>query len=176
VSPFDLDRFLPYRLAALASAVSRTLAQVYEQRFGLSIAEWRILANLARAGRLSPGELAERSSLDKPKVTRALVRLEARGLIARTTPAADKRRAVLTLTTGGTALFSEVANLALEWEHRWLDGLSSQARQRLLAELEALGRALSRPDAKADDRGTRPAATPRRSRAGGRRPGSSAGT
>jgi hypothetical protein len=78
-----LEDFLPYRLAVLAHKTSRELSGVYGERFGLSIAEWRILANLGRFGRLYAGELAERSSMDKPKVTRALQRLEAGGIVQR---------------------------------------------------------------------------------------------
>jgi DNA-binding MarR family transcriptional regulator len=36
-----------------------------------------VLANLGRCGALDAGELAERSSMDKPKITRAVQRLEA---------------------------------------------------------------------------------------------------
>jgi len=64
-----LEDFLPYRLAVLAHTMSRELSGVYGARFGLSIPEWRILANLGRFGPLYAGELAERSSMDKPKVT-----------------------------------------------------------------------------------------------------------
>ena len=84
-----LERFLPYRLAVLAHTMSRELSGVYGARFGLSIPEWRILANLGRFGPLYAGELAERSSMDKPKVTRALQRLEAAGLVRRTESALD---------------------------------------------------------------------------------------
>ena len=77
-----LEDFLPYRLAVLAHKTSRELSGVYGERFGLSIPEWRILANLGRFGPLYAGELAERSSMDKPKVTRALQRLQAAGIAA----------------------------------------------------------------------------------------------
>ncbi|MAB18022.1 MAG: hypothetical protein CMN39_00695, partial [SAR116 cluster bacterium] len=35
------DRFLPYRAARLATALSRRLAERYEARFEISVAEWR---------------------------------------------------------------------------------------------------------------------------------------
>ena len=75
---FSLEEFVPYRLAVLARDVSRSLATVYSERFGLSIAEWRVLAVLAHFGAMPAGLVAERSSQDKPKVTRALQRLTAR--------------------------------------------------------------------------------------------------
>src|SRR3954454_12826409 len=52
-SALILEEFLPYRLSVLTSTVSRALARMYEQRFGLTVAEWRIMAILARFGPLS---------------------------------------------------------------------------------------------------------------------------
>src|SRR5258705_6071920 len=86
-----LEDFLPYRLAVLAHTASRELSGVYGERFGLSIPEWRILANLGRFGALYAGELAERSSMDKPKVTRALQRLKSGGLLPRAIDADDRQ-------------------------------------------------------------------------------------
>ena len=48
----QLQQFLPYRLALLADAVSRSMAAVYHQRFELSRDEWRLLATLGGAGRV----------------------------------------------------------------------------------------------------------------------------
>jgi DNA-binding MarR family transcriptional regulator len=123
-----LEAFMPYRLAVAAHAVSRALSEVYTQEFGLSIPEWRVLANLGRCGPLNAGELAERSSMDKPKVTRALQRLEARGLVQRAIVSADRRQVRLTLTRRGRLQFRQIAALALEWEAKLLGGLSSAER------------------------------------------------
>jgi DNA-binding MarR family transcriptional regulator len=144
----DLDAFLPYRLAVLAAEVSRGLATVYEKRFDISIAEWRIIANLGRAGPLEAGTLAERSTLDKPKVTRALQRLERRGLVARRIPRDDRRRAVLALTPKGAELHAEIASLALAWEQHLLRGLTAEERAGLegvIDRLTARARALRSP-------------------------------
>ena len=106
-----LEAFLPYRLAVLAHTTSRALAGVYAERFGLSIPEWRILANLGRFGPLYAGELAERSSLDKPKVTRALQRLEAAGLTQRVVGAEDRRQVRILLSRRGGTSFDRSRSL-----------------------------------------------------------------
>ena len=54
--------------------------------------------------------------MDKPKVTRALQRLEARGLVQRAIVSADRRQVRLTLTRRGRLQFRQIAALALEWE------------------------------------------------------------
>jgi len=126
-----LEDFLPYRLAVLAHKTSRELSGVYGERFGLSIPEWRILANLGRFGPLYAGELAERSSMDKPKVTRALQRLEAAGIVQRAVDAEDRRQVRLALTRRGRAMFREIATLALDWERQFLSPLSEAERRTL---------------------------------------------
>jgi DNA-binding MarR family transcriptional regulator len=126
-----LEDFLPYRLAVLADKMSRELSGVYGRRFGLSIPEWRVLANLGRLGPLYAGELAERSSMDKPKVTRALQRLEAAGIVQRAIDAEDRRQVRLALTRRGRGLFREIAVLALDWETQFLAPLSEAERKTL---------------------------------------------
>ena len=126
-----LEDFLPYRLAVLAHKTSRELSGVYGKRFGLSIPEWRILANLGRFGPLYAGELAERSSMDKPKVTRALQRLEAASIVQRAIDAEDRRQVRLALTRRGRAMFREIATLALDWERQLLSPLSEAERRTL---------------------------------------------
>ncbi len=43
-----LDAFLPYRAVRLATALSRALAAQYEQRYDISVAEWRVLVHLTQ--------------------------------------------------------------------------------------------------------------------------------
>jgi DNA-binding MarR family transcriptional regulator len=43
-----LEDFLPYRLAILSHTVSSSIARAYDQRFGLTIPEWRVIAILGR--------------------------------------------------------------------------------------------------------------------------------
>jgi|EndMetStandDraft_3_1072993.scaffolds.fasta_scaffold942333_2 DNA-binding MarR family transcriptional regulator len=152
-----LEEFLPYRLAVLAHTMSRELSGVYGERFGLSIPEWRILANLGRFGPLYAGELAERSSMDKPKVTRALQRLEAAGLLRRAIDAEDRRQVRLALTRRGQSVFREIAVLALDWERQFLVPLSDSERK-------ALDRILTKLMRRGEDRRQHPRSTARATR------------
>ena len=71
--PFDLEKFLPYRLSVAAARVSRRLAARLEAEAGLSNPEWRVLAHLARAGSVSVRDIHIRVDLDKSRVSRAAV-------------------------------------------------------------------------------------------------------
>jgi DNA-binding MarR family transcriptional regulator len=137
-APLMLETFLPYRLAVTAGAVSRGLSAVYEQRFGLTIAEWRILANLGRFGALTAGAVAEHSTLEKPKVTRALQRLKTRRLVSCKTGRTDRREIRIALTAAGLQMYRDISGLALSWEANLLAVLSADERVALLRMLKQL--------------------------------------
>jgi DNA-binding MarR family transcriptional regulator len=121
---FDLDRFLPYLVNVLASRLSTELAQVYEERFGISIPEWRVIAHLSQNHEVSVREIFRRVDMDKAKVSRAAARLETRGLITKRANSDDRRLVKLALTRKGRSLFEEIAPLALGYERDVLGRLS----------------------------------------------------
>lgn len=143
----DLDHFLPYRLSVLANRVSRALAARYRERFGLGVPEWRVLAVLGRDGRLSAGELAERTSMDKVKVSRAIGALERRGLVVRERDPVDRRVTRVEQTEEGRRVYGEIAALALDWQRRWLAGLGEDEKRALFALLDRLGARLDAVEA-----------------------------
>lgn len=120
----ELDNFLPYRLSVLNNLVSRALAEQYQARFGLSIPEWRVMANLGRAAPLSANEVAERTSMDKVKVSRAIARMHGAGLVKRETDPRDNRMSRLQLSTRGKRIYDKIAPMALAWEREFLSVLS----------------------------------------------------
>ncbi len=122
----QLDNFLPYRLSVLNNMVSRALAEQYQARFGLSIPEWRVMANLGRAAPMSANEVAERTSMDKVKVSRAISRMQKAGLVKRETDARDHRVSSLKLSAKGKRIYDKIAPMALAWEQEFLSVLSER--------------------------------------------------
>lgn len=131
--PLELERFLPYRLSILSNRISQTIAREYQERFDLSMTEWRVIAVLARfdGEGLSASEVATRTEMDKVAVSRALARLVAAKRVARRTHAGDKRRSVLLLSARGWKIHDTVAPLAREHERMLLAQLD-EADQRAL--------------------------------------------
>ncbi len=135
-----LEEFLPYRLSVLMLRISNAIARSYERRFKLSVPEWRVMAVLGRFGPLSANGVAEKTQMDKVRVSRAVARLVRAGRVSRRVDRGDRRRSVLTLTPAGEAIHREIVPHARRVEARLLAGLTEAERaalDRLITKLEA---------------------------------------
>ncbi len=139
-TPLELERFLPYRLSILSNRISQAIARAYQERFDLSMTEWRVMAVLARydGDGISAGEIAGYTEMDKVAVSRALARLVAAKRVARRAHDSDKRRSVLRLTSAGWQIHDTVAPLAREHERALLDQLDAHERNALVRILDKL--------------------------------------
>lgn len=126
-----LEDFLPYRLSILSNTISTMIAQIYEERFGLSIPEWRVIAILGRFPGLSAVEVAERTLMDKVAVSRAVTKLVKNGRIDREFADADRRRSILNLSEEGRRVHDEIAPLALKFERDLLQEISDDETEQL---------------------------------------------
>jgi DNA-binding MarR family transcriptional regulator len=134
---FDLDGFLPHRLAVAAESVTRLIARQHLVKFGLTMPEWRLLAAVGRFGVLSPTDAGERTAMDKVKVSRAATSLVARGLMRQAKDPDDGRGRLLRLTRKGAAVYSDVSSTGGEIESELMAGLTK-------AEWTALHRTLGK--------------------------------
>jgi DNA-binding MarR family transcriptional regulator len=128
---FALEHFLPYRLSVLTNTMSRAFARRYGERFGLSIPEWRVMAVLGRFAPLSANEVAERTAMDKVRVSRAVARLMKAGLIDRATDSGDRRRSALKLSRAGRRMHDGIIPMARQIEAALLDRLTPSERASL---------------------------------------------
>ena len=103
----DFEHSLPMGLLkAREAAMSRFRPML--RNHGLTEQQWRVIRALADYGKIDASELARRSFLLSPSLTRILQYLESEKLIRRSSDAKDQRRSVLVLTAKGRKLFSEV--------------------------------------------------------------------
>lgn len=128
---FNLEEFLPYRLSVLSNRVSDAFARLYETRFGITIPEWRVIANVGRFGPISANGVCERSAMDKVTVSRAVQRLVDKGFLDRRTDAHDRRRSSLTLSPAGAAIYAEIVPLALQIQAALVADLDEDERRAL---------------------------------------------
>jgi len=76
MSRLDLFRFVPFRLNRLAAEVSAALATEYQERYGLDIPEWRVLATLGfRNDPCSAQYISDCTRTHKSTISRAVTAL-----------------------------------------------------------------------------------------------------
>jgi len=137
-----LESFLPYVLTRLAQGVSVELSGIYGAEFGLSVPEWRVLANLAEHGTLNARQIVDFTAMAKSKVSRAVQSLDQRGLVTQQRADSDNRAKDLALTTRGAALYRDIVPKVLAWEESLLEGLAVGEYRDLLYLLDKLGNRL----------------------------------
>jgi|SRR6185437_5022908 len=144
-----LDLYLPYRLSVASNAVSRLIARAYEDRFGLTIPQWRLIAVLGEDGPLTQQAIGARTVMDKVTVSRATQGLVKRRLVERAPHDADGRSHHLALSKAGARLYAEVSPVALEYEARLLQNLDPaliESLKQFLLHLERTAGTLSDTD------------------------------
>mgnify|MGYP000497981315 CR=1 FL=1 len=148
-----LADYLPYRLAVTSNLVSRLVARAYQDAFGVSIWEWRVLAILGEGVPMTAQSVCDSAAMDKVSVSRAVRSLVGRGLVARHDNTADRRSRLLQLTAAGQSLYDAITPVALEREAALLDGfdetdaaLLAQLLDRLRASADELAGDAKTPD------------------------------
>ena len=129
--PLKLEDFLPYRLSLLSNTVSSSIAATYQDKFGISMPEWRIMAVLAEYPEISADQVCQRTQIEKSVVSRAVARLLNRHLLSRQFDENDKRRSILSLSTTGLAVYSEVMPVAEAFERRLLESFTALEKKSL---------------------------------------------
>lgn len=103
----DFQHSLPMELLkAREAAMSRFRPML--RRHGLTEQQWRVIRALAAYQEIDASELARRSFLLSPSLTRILQFLERAKLIKRSSDANDQRRSVFALTEKGRRIYDEV--------------------------------------------------------------------
>ena len=140
----DLFRFVPFRLNRLAAEVSAALSSEYQQRYGLDIPEWRVLATLGfRNDACSAQYIAHCTRTHKSTISRAVTALMTRQLVERVENPDDRREFVLRLTRKGKDLYEELIPRLKHREQEIMSCLSSQERKDFAAMLGKIEQSLN---------------------------------
>ena len=129
MAKLDLFRFVPFRLNRLAAEVSAALSSEYQERYGLDIPEWRVLATLGfRNDACSAQYIAHCTRTHKSTISRAVTALMRRQLVERVENADDRREFSLRMTRKGRALYEELIPRLLRKEREIMCCLTAQER------------------------------------------------
>ncbi|MCO6381652.1 MarR family transcriptional regulator [Oceanicola sp. 502str15] len=105
-----LAEALPVRLLRAREAIMQLYRPLFRDA-NISERQWRVLRNLFDEPFLEPSELALRSFMQPPNVSRVLNELTKLGLVTRTASGTDQRRAQVSLTPEGKAATTRVGKL-----------------------------------------------------------------
>jgi DNA-binding MarR family transcriptional regulator len=130
LAKLDLFRFVPFRLNRLAAEVSAALASEYQERYGLDIPEWRVLATLGfRNDACSAQYIAHCTRTHKSTISRAVTALMQRQLVERVENEQDRREFRLRMTRKGRALYEELIPRLLRKERDIMSCLTADERE-----------------------------------------------
>ncbi len=124
---------------SLGYATRKVLSSILSQadarlaRYGLTYAQWWPLYKLAMGSGTTGAALSRELAIEAPTLTRALDRLEAKGLVNRERSTQDRRQVHLTLTPAGQAVAQHVPQVLAEVLNGHLQGFTHGEWQQLLS-------------------------------------------
>jgi len=124
------------RLRLSATRLARRLRQ--EADAGLTPSMLSALAMIEIHGPLTLGSLADHERLAPPSVTKVVARLEAEGLVVRTSDPGDRRVTRVTTSPQGAALIAESRRRKTAWLAGRIEALDPDQQARLAAALDVL--------------------------------------
>jgi MarR family transcriptional regulator for hemolysin len=116
----------------------RLYAEKQARRFGLTKAQWSVLAKLERTEGLKQTEIADLLEIQPITLTRLIDKLCESDLIERRSDDSDRRVKRLYLTPAARPLMARLAELRNELTETALAGLSSDDVRRLVGQLETV--------------------------------------
>lgn len=139
-SPYDFRALLTYRLLVLSNTLGKGAVRLYTGRYGIQLAEWRLLAALALVAPININALSKALSADKSWVSRVAAALVEKGLATTKDDPSDARRMDIELTAAGRALYARILPAAVARQRRLVEALSPAERRVLDGILEKLQR------------------------------------
>jgi DNA-binding MarR family transcriptional regulator/GNAT superfamily N-acetyltransferase len=127
---------------------TRRIGVLGESQLGspFTLAEMRVLYELAQADRSSAAKLSRELGLDPGYLSRILARFERDGLLSRTAAPRDGRQQHLSLTKAGRAAFATLDRRSQGEVGALLEPLPPDARDRLVGAMSTIERTLRGPD------------------------------
>ncbi len=137
--PYRLHQSLGYQLSLTARVMERGFEEAL-RKIGLSRISWCVLLAVGMEGLSKPSEIAAFIGIDRTATSRALRKMEAEGLVARTGGGQDRRTKAVSLTGEGRRRLDAATPLARANAARFTAKLSEGEQatlRRLLARLRA---------------------------------------
>lgn len=119
---------LPHRLLLLARMIDRATAQQLQENFGLTLAEWRVLAFICSVGPASAADIGAAFDSDRAEVSRAVKRLIDAGLIERNSNEQNRKRQIISVLPSGQAVFERARKMRGDYFEAILQDIDGPGR------------------------------------------------
>ena len=142
ITAMNLDK----DMLVLMHDVARLMRTRFDQRaraYGMTRAQWVILARLDRQPGMTQNEMASLCEVEPITVGRLVDRLEARGLVLREAAPHDRRSHALRLSPAGVTFFRRIEERVRAHEREIARDLSASERALLIELLQRVARAPS---------------------------------
>jgi DNA-binding MarR family transcriptional regulator len=127
---FGNDAIAP-RLLLLAKMIDRVASRKLHQGFGISVAQWRVLAFICMSGEAPASLIGEAAEADPAEISRAVKRLVEQQLVTREFEPGNRKTMLIVPTAKGRELFAEVRRQRQEYFSRIVKRLPLSAKTAL---------------------------------------------
>jgi len=127
----------------LSNRIGRAFYSEVETKFGVTIAEWRVMLTLASDPGVSAAEITNSWAMEKMSVNRAIQRLIDNSNVSRSRDPEDGRSYRLSLTAKGRKLYARIAPAA---NKRYTEIISSVSAEELDIVVAALQKMIARAE------------------------------
>lgn len=128
---FKLENFIPYQLAVVAESVSKAFSKTYAKRFGITIAQWRVLAAVGRESNCTASSIVEHTAMGKVQVSRAVSILIDKGYIKSRVDSRDRRNSILAFTNKGRSIYIQIIPAGITFERELIKIFTKEEIQQL---------------------------------------------
>jgi DNA-binding MarR family transcriptional regulator len=139
-SKWEIKDFLTFRINLLYRLLDRQLKKMLAEHHDLSIAEWRVLGQLATNSPTTVRDIAAKTYMAKSQISRAAASLVRNDYAVRSKDAADERSAVFAITKEGQKKYETVMRMNRERQRRLIAQLDLHERRVMF---DAVGRLIS---------------------------------
>ncbi len=138
--------FLTQRVGVLHKLLERQTARILLRDHQLTLAEWRVLAQLSARSPMTVRAMSEEMFVDRAEVSRAAASLIRRGHVERAGDPKDRRSAFFSCTRKGRALYAKIRPMRERFQSSLEKQLSRTELATLYKSLDALTTHLRRDE------------------------------
>ena len=138
ITILDIEKYPPFLLNAVSSAWGRKTSAIYRHRFGLGIAEWRIIAMLNIEPRITANRICAVLRFDKASASRVLRFLDTQGIVTYEASPTDERKRRWWLSEKGLKIHDDLLAIALGCEEEMIADVAAEDLETFLRVMQKM--------------------------------------